>query len=132
MRGDLIMRASPGRVRGWSVESEEELYLSKIRAWAAEHNDCLWLDKVEPFSWCRVAAVVRKMRLDPEASTLDVTVSDGRSTLVARWPLERSSPQMKAVPGTGVILEGTAVTDSSGAIVLVEPRCKIAGRPELN
>jgi hypothetical protein len=126
------MRASPGRVRGRSFESEEEQYLSRIRSWAADCSDCLWLSKVEPFRSCRVAGVVRRMRLDPEAETLEVTVSDGISTLVACWTPERGSPPMKAVPGTGVILEGVAAVDSSGASLLIEPSCEIVGRPEPN
>jgi hypothetical protein len=132
MRGNLIMRASPDDFEDRLFESEEDRYLSKIRSWAAEHDDCLWLNKVEPFHSCRVAGVVRRMRLDPETSTVSVTVSDGISTLGARWPLERSSLPMKAVPGTGVILEGTPEVASSGEILLVDPRCEIVGRPELN
>jgi hypothetical protein len=110
----------------------EARYLEKIRLWADDYPDCLWLDKVEPYRSCRVAGVVRRLRLDPASSLLETTISDGKSMLRARWPLERSSPLLRAVPGTGVILEGMVLVDPSGEAVLAEPAFELTKGPEWN
>jgi hypothetical protein len=110
----------------------EARYLEKVRLWADGHQDCLWLDKVEPYRSCRVAGVVRRLRLDPAKSVLETIISDGKSMLRARWPLERSSPLLRAVPGTGVILEGMVLLDPSGEAVLAEPAFDLTEGPEWN
>lgn len=103
-----------------------------IRSWAAGYEDCLWLDKVEPYRICRVAGVVQRLRIDPSAGTVETTVTDGNSQLRARWVLRHQPLQLRAAPGSGLVLEGVARPDLTGEVLFEEPSFEIVPGPELD
>lgn len=107
------------------MDRADVIWRNKIRSWAAKHPDCLRLDRVELYEPCRVAGIVRRLRLDPMVGELRATITDGTSSVSASWTLSRHMPQLKAAPGTGLILEGMARIDESGDIVFVEPTIEI-------
>jgi hypothetical protein len=100
-----------------------------IRSWAAGRQDCLWLGKVELYRTCRVAGVVRRLRLDPRAGVIEVTITDGNTSLGAQWAITRPMQQLRAAPGSGLILEGMARIDGNGELVMREPAFKIVAGP---
>lgn len=104
--------------------------MRRVWLWAAAREDCLWLDKVVPSRECRVAGVVSRLRLDPEARRIETTISDGASSLVARWELRAPLSQLRAAPGAGLILEGIARMDSEGTFFMVEPEYEIVPGPD--
>ena len=101
-----------------------------MRLWAAEKEDCLWLDKVELYRTCRVAGVVRRLRIDPRAGVIEATITDGTASLGGRWPIRRPVSQLQAAPGLGLILEGMARIDARGELLMVEPTFEIVAGPE--
>lgn len=113
------------------VDSSEIVWRDKIRSWAASYTDCLWLDRVELYRECRVAGIVQRMRLDPGERELRSTITDGSSFVTASWPLTRRMAQLKAAPGSGLILQGMARIDATGEIVFVEPGFEIVQGPEV-
>lgn len=104
--------------------------MTASECWAASHEDCLWIDRVMPYRECRVAGVVRTLRLDPRANTFEMQITDGRTTARARWPLNAARPPLAAVPGAGLILEGTARLDLGSDVFLFdEPAFEVMPGP---
>ena len=110
--------------------NEERRWLEKIHRWAVGKDDCLWLDRVEVHRSCRVAGVVQRLRIDPRAAAIEVTITDATTRLRARWRIRHPAPQLRAAPGSGLILEGVARVDPSGDLVMVEPSFEIVPGPE--
>jgi hypothetical protein len=104
-------------------------WLHEIRLWAAAREDCLWVAFVENYRNCRVAGVVTRLTLDPRAGVIEATINDGFDALVAQWPLRARMPQLRAAPGSGLILEGVAEVDDRGRIVMREPKFEITSGP---
>jgi hypothetical protein len=118
------------RVRWLRVwPDEERRWLKEIRLWAAERDDCLWLDRVETYRPCRVAGVVTSLRIHPRAGVVQATISDGKASLGAEWPIEPPVKQLRAVPGAGLILEGLARLNRDGRLLMVEPAFEIVAGP---
>jgi hypothetical protein len=110
-------------------QSEKD-WQAAVRSWAAAREDCLWLSKVELYRTCRVAGVVRRLRIDPRTGVIEVTITDGSTSLGARWAITRQVPQLGAAPGSGLILEGMARLDERGEMLMVEPAFEIVAGPD--
>jgi len=110
--------------------NEERRWLEKIRLWAAAREDCLWLDRVEVYRSCRVAGVVQRLRIDPRTAVIEATITDTAAQLRAQWRIRQPAPQLRAAPGSGLILEGVARVDPSGELVMIEPSFEIVPGPE--
>lgn len=74
--------------------------------------------------------MVRRLRIDPRAGVIEVTISDGAAFLIAQWPIRRPEPVLQAAPGSGLILEGMARIDERGELLMVEPVFEIVPGPE--
>jgi hypothetical protein len=85
---------------------------------------------VELYRTCRVAGVVCRLRIDPRTGVIEVTITDGSTSLGARWAITRPVPQLRAAPGSGLILEGMARLDERGELLMVEPDFEIIAGPE--
>jgi hypothetical protein len=72
-----------------------------------------------------VAGVVRRLRIDPRQGVIRATITDGVNSLDAEWPICRPAAQLRAAPGTGLLLEGVARVDKSGRLLMVEPSFEI-------
>jgi hypothetical protein len=108
----------------------EREWLRRVWLWAASREDSLWLDKVILFRPCRVAGVVSRLRLDPEARRIETKISDGTSTLVARWIIHFPILQLRGIPGVGLVLEGVPRMDEDGNLFMVEPEFEIVPGPD--
>jgi hypothetical protein len=73
--------------------------------------------------------VVTRLRIDPPAGVIEATITDGKASLGAQWPIERPARQLRAAPGVGLILEGIARIDAHGELVMVEPGFEIVPGP---
>jgi hypothetical protein len=85
---------------------------------------------VEVYRFCRVAGVVKRLRIDPEAWVIEATITDAATELRARWRIRHPAAQLRAAPGSGLILEGVARVDPRGGLVMVEPSFEIVPGPE--
>jgi hypothetical protein len=77
-----------------------------------------------------VAGVVRRLRIDPQAGVIELTITDGTALLGAQWPIRRPVSQLQAAPGSGLILEGMARLDARGELLMEEPAFEIVAGPE--
>ena len=77
-----------------------------------------------------MAGVVRQLRLDLGAGVIEVTITDGSTSLGARWAITQQVPQLRAAPGSGLILEGIARLDERGEMLMVEPAFEIVAGPD--
>jgi hypothetical protein len=110
--------------------NNEQDWLAQLQLWAVSMGASAWLIDVEPYEPCRVAAVVRQLRLDPCHGLIDATVTDGTGVITARWPIRRPAPELAAVPGRAVILEGSPVVDEGAELILLDPALELVQFPE--
>jgi hypothetical protein len=110
-------------------QSEKD-WQAAVRSWAAAREDCLSLGKVELYRTSRVAGVVRRLRIDPRTRVIEVTITDGSTSLGARWAITKQGPQLRAAPGSGLILEGIARLDERGEMWMEEPAFEIVAGPD--
>jgi hypothetical protein len=129
-RGQRIIRLLRTSNGSSLIGQTEKDWQAAVRVWVAGREDCLWLGKVELYRTCRVAGVVSRLLIDPRAGVIEVTVTDGSTSLGARWAITRPVPQLRAVPGSGLILEGMARLDERGELLMVEPAFEIVAGPE--
>jgi hypothetical protein len=109
----------------------ERVALSELQMWAVSMGVSAWIIDVEPGAPCRVAALVKQLRLDPGQGVIDATVTDGTGVITARWPIRRPTPELAAAPGRAVILEGTPVMDEGAELVLPDPTIELVQFPEV-
>lgn len=117
---DLFERLSvpPERVR------EQELL-----GWMAQIPGVMPISETQPRERCRVAGVVRNIRINPqEGRSVDATITDGSGELVVRW-LGRSSLQGVRL-GIGIIAEGTRGVDSERRPLILNPEYELISGPE--
>lgn len=100
-----------------------------VQRWAATRDDCLWLRRMEPFRACRIADVVRRLRIDPQAGGIEATVTDGVDAVVARWTIRGMASRARPSPGHGVILEGVPTVLADGGMLMTEPDFEILTGP---
>jgi hypothetical protein len=74
--------------------------------------------------------VVTRLRIDPPAGVIETSITDGRSSLNAQWPIRSPLGLLRALPGIGLILEGVARVGPSGELLMVEPTFEIMPGPE--
>ena len=74
--------------------------------------------------------MVTRLRIDPRAGVIELTISDGAATLAGQWPIRRPVALLRAVPGSGLILEGVARIGPRGGLLMVEPTFEIIPGPE--
>jgi hypothetical protein len=85
---------------------------------------------VESRCHCRVAGVIKTLRIDPRQGTgsIEATVTDGSGQMVARWLGRQTMSGIKL--GTGLILEGVAGDDGDGNKAILNPEYELVPGPE--
>ncbi|MGH7215219.1 MAG: hypothetical protein ACREIT_10700 [Tepidisphaeraceae bacterium] len=109
----------------------EEMWTADVWSWAAAFEDCLWLKNVDTYRDCRVAGVVRQLRVDPGRHSVEARISDGTASLTARWDIQDPCRQLGAAPGTGLILQGPAGIGPDGEFLMLEPDFDIVPGPHM-
>jgi hypothetical protein len=117
---DLFERLSTPPEEG----RERELFV-----WMAQIPEVLPISETAPRERCRVAGVVRNIRINPqEGRSVEATITDGSGELVIRW-LGRSSLQGVRL-GIGIIVEGTRGTGPEGRPLILNPEYELITGPE--
>lgn len=99
----------------------QQSWVTELQLWAMSNGASTWLIDLEPYVVCRVVGVVERLRIDPVNGWIQATITDGTDEVVARWFIRRPTPELAAVPGRGVALEGVALIGDDGELVLSEP-----------
>jgi len=108
-----------------------ERWLAELQLWAVSNGASTWLIDLEPYTSCRVVGVVERVRIDPVSGWLQATITDGTAEVVARWFIRRPTPELAAVPGRGVALEGAALIGDNGELILSEPALETLPFPQV-
>ena len=99
-----------------------------IRLWASQFDDCQWLGAIEPYSNCRIAGVVERLVIDPTGGVVEIVLTDGVDWCRARWAIAHLEGQLRAAPGSGLIIQGVIRPD--GVVpVIEEPAFEIVPGP---
>jgi hypothetical protein len=110
------MAGAAGSLRG------DEPWLVDLELWAVSSGASAWLIDLEPYELCRIAGVVKRLRVDPVNGVVAAVITDGTGEVVAQWAIRRPTPELLVAPGTGVILEGVAALGPGQELILREPR----------
>jgi hypothetical protein len=107
----------------------ERVREQELLGWMAQIPDVMPISETEPRTRCRVAGVVRNIRINPqEGRSVEATITDGTGELTIRW-LGRSSLQGVRL-GIGIIAEGTRGDGSEGHAVILNPEYHLTPGPE--
>jgi hypothetical protein len=79
---------------------------------------------LQPYEPSRVAGVVERLTLDPVAGHVDVSLTDGTDSVIARWAIRRPTPQLACVPGRLMVIEGVPIAGDD-CLVMLEPRFEL-------
>lgn len=102
------------------IESE----IDELRLWAISAGASCWIVDLRPYEGARIAGVVRRLRIEPLANTIEALVWDGTGAAIARWRILRPTPHLRLVPGRHVLLEGVPWVDEDHLVIL-EPRVEL-------
>lgn len=111
--------------------NEQQRLLTDLQLWALSVGASGWIIDLEPYERRRVAGLVRRLRLDPVQARVEVVVTDGTADLTARWAMLRPVPQLAAVPGRKVLLDGVGLIEGDGQIIYSEPSWHLIPLPEV-
>lgn len=111
-------------------KTPEEIRAENLRRWVSSIPGAMPLDDVCPRVRCKAAGVIQNIRIDPRegSGSIEATIIDGNSQLVARW-LGRSSMHGIRL-GMGLILQGTPGTTSDGEPLILNPEYELVPGPE--
>jgi hypothetical protein len=112
------------------VRPPEDIRAEQLRQWISAIPGAIPIAATKPRSRCRVAGVVRNIRIDPREGRgcIDATIADGTGSLVVRW-LGRSSLQGIRL-GVGLVVEGIQGEDPDGRPVVLNPEYDLVPGPE--
>lgn len=99
----------------------DERWLLELQLWVVSCGASNWIIDLEPYESCRLAGLVKSLRIDPANGLIEALITDGTGEVVAQWALRRPTPELSVAPGTGVVLEGIAAVGSGEELVLREP-----------
>jgi RecG-like helicase len=100
----------------------EELDEERLREFCQSQPDVIAIGAVRAREPATVVGEVTSVRIVPKAGTswLEVTVSDGRDRLVAKWTGRRRLPGVE--PGRRLVLSGrVSATGPGGRMLLMNP-----------
>jgi hypothetical protein len=101
-----------------------------LRDWVKGLKNVIPIEQAKPRNRCRVAGVIRNIRIDPREGTgsIEATITDGTGQMVAKW-LGRSS--MSGIQlGEGLIMQGTPGVGEHGELVILNPEYELCTAPE--
>jgi hypothetical protein len=101
-----------------------------LREWVAALDGVIPINQAKPRNRCRVAGIIRNIRIDPRQGTgsIEATITDGTGQMVAKW-LGRAS--MSGIQlGEGLIMTGTPGVGEQGELVILNPEYELCSGPE--
>ena len=108
----------------------EEVQAENLRTWAASLGGVIPIRDVEPRCKCRVAGVVKNIRIDPRAASgsIEATITDGSGEMIAKW-LGRQALSGVGL-GMGLVLEGIVGRGPAGEPTILNPEYQLLPGPE--
>ena len=108
----------------------QDLQLIELQLWAVSAGASCWIVDLPRYEVSRVAGVVQKLSIHPVEGNVDALISDGTGSIVARWEIRCSTPQLVVVPGRVVVVEGlTAPGDEH--MMMLDPIFELASLPSV-
>lgn len=108
----------------------EESELFELQLWVVSQGVSAYLVDLPLDEPCRVAGLIHRLRIDPEAGVIEASITDGTWGLSARWPIRRPTPQLELAPGRTVVMEGIAAIDPDGRLAMDAPSFETFSFPE--
>jgi hypothetical protein len=105
--------------------------LFDLQLWTVSQGISTWLIDLNPYEECRVAGIVRQLRIDPRAGVIEAVIADGTGTVLARWAIRRPAPELAVSPGRAVVLEGLSGIGPDGEPVLRNPSFQLRSFPDI-
>ncbi len=107
----------------------EEVRAQELTRWRSGIPGVCPIAEAAPRKHCRVAGVVRNIRIDPaEGGSVEATITDGSGSLILRW-LGRSSLQGVRL-GVGIVAQGMRGQADGGLPVILNPEYELVPGPE--
>ncbi|MGH2750353.1 MAG: OB-fold nucleic acid binding domain-containing protein [Actinomycetota bacterium] len=101
-----------------------------LELWASSLPGVTLIKDALPRQRCRVAGVIKNIRIDPREGRrwVEATLIDGTGRIVAKW---LGRPAMSGITlGMGLIIEGIAGESDSGTLVVLNPEYQLVPSPE--
>ena len=98
--------------------SDQERGRVELPLWALSAGASRWIVDLEAYEACRVVGVVERLKIVPLRGSIEATITDGTGRVVARWSIQRPTPQLGVLPGRGVLLEGVPIAEDRGLVVV--------------
>jgi hypothetical protein len=112
------------------AQSPDDLRAENLRHWISSLEGVSDIKDVVPRKLCRVAGVIKNIRIDPREGRrfVEATLIDGTGRIVAKW---LGRPAMSGITlGMGLIIEGIPGESDSGALVVLNPEYQLVPGPE--
>ena len=112
------------------AQDPDELRAENLRLWASSLPETTLIKDVVPRQRCRVAGVIKNIRIDPREGRrfVEATLIDGTGRIIAKW---LGRPAMSGITlGMGLIIEGIPGEGDSGTLVVLNPEYQLVPAPE--
>jgi hypothetical protein len=112
------------------ARSPEETRAEDCQHWARSVPDTVPIARVEQRERCRVAGLIRNIRIEPQEGTgsVEATIFDGSGELTAKWLGRKSLSGLRL--GEGLVLEGIAGLGKDNQLVVLNPEYELVSGPE--
>ena len=112
------------------AQDPDELRAENLRHWISSLEGVSDIKDVVPRQHCRVAGVVKNIRIDPREGRrfVEATLIDGTGRIISKW---LGRPAMSGITlGVGLIIEGIPGESESGTLVVLNPEYQLVPGPE--
>jgi hypothetical protein len=112
------------------ARSPEETRAEDCQHWARSVPDTIPIAQVKHRERCRVAGLIRNIRIEPQEGTgaVEATIFDGSGELTAKWLGRKSLSGLRL--GEGLVLEGIAGHGKDNQLVVLNPEYELVSGPE--
>ncbi len=112
------------------ARSPEETRAQNCNDWARSVPGTTAIGKVRPRDRCRVAGLIRNIRIHPEEGTgsVEATIFDGTGEMVAKWLGRKALSGLRL--GEGLVVDGIAGQGDGGRLVVLNPEYELLSGPE--
>jgi hypothetical protein len=112
------------------ARSPEETRAEACNHWARSVPGTTPIARVQPRDRCRVAGLIRNIRIDPQEGTgaVEATIFDGTGEMVAKWLGRKTLSGLRL--GEGLVLEGIVGVGDDDRLVVLNPEYELVSGPE--
>ena len=103
----------------------------ELQLWALSRGISAWMADLAPCERCRVAGLVQRLLIEPQAGVIESVVSDGTGAVVAQWRILGTNPRLTVTPGRAVVVDGVPMIAPDRGLVLRDPLVEVHLFPEV-